>query len=186
MGNINNHKLYSNDNYWEAIFSSFAKLKIFSENFKEKKETINPNSPFYNILYNIFTNYKDEHECIQEFKNIIISRNKNELLNNPKKLFNFFIDSIHDELKEKNKQENHVYCKEYMNEDKRAYELFMQYAKCNSSIIQKNFFGTKKITITCLSCKSIFYRYDYLKFVPIDLQNIQGMIKIEYLYKKKY
>ena len=70
-----------------------------------------------------------------------------------------------------------------MNDDKRAYELYMEYAKSNRSIIENNFFGTKKITIICQSCKSIFYVYDYLKFIPLDLQNIQGMIKIEYLYK---
>ena len=38
MGNSNNQNLYSNNNYWEAIFSSFIKLKNFSENFKEKKK----------------------------------------------------------------------------------------------------------------------------------------------------
>ena len=183
MGNSNNHKLDLNDNYWAAIFSSFIKLKKFSENFKEKKESNNQNSPFYNILYNNFTNNKDEHKCIQEFKNIILSKNKNELLTNPKKLFNFFIDSIHNELKENNNQESHIISNEYINDDKRAYELYMEYAKCNSSIIQKNFFGTKKITVTCQSCKSIFFRYDYFKFLPLDLQNIKGLIKIEYLYK---
>ena len=185
MGNSNNQNLYSNDNYWEAIFSSFIKLKNFSENFKAEKNSINQDSPFYNILYNIFTNNKDKHECIQEFKNIIISKNNNELLTNPKKLFNLFIKSIHDELKEKNSQESHISSIEieFMNDDKRAYELYMEYVKCNRSIIQKNFFGTKKITIKCQSCKSIYYVYDYLKFLPLDLQKIQGMIKIEYLYK---
>jgi len=183
MGNSNNQNLYSNNNYWEAIFSSFIKLKNFSENFKEKKKTINQDSPIYNILYNIFTYNKDKHECIQEFKNIIRSKHNNEQLTNPKKLFNFFIDSIHEELKEINNQESLIPCIEYMNDDKRAYELYMEYVKYDRSIIQKNFFGTKKITIICQSCKSIFYVYDYLKFIPLDLQNIQGMIKIEYLYK---
>lgn len=183
MGNSNNQNLYSNNNYWEAIFSSFIKLKNFSENFKEKKKTINQDSPIYNILYNIFTYNKDKHEYIQEFKNIIRSKHNNEQLTNPKKLFNFFIESIHEELKEINNQESLIPCIEYMNDDKRAYELYMEYVKYNRSIIQKNFFGTKKITIICQSCKSIFYVYDYLKFIPLDLQNIQGMIKIEYLYK---
>lgn len=183
MGNSNNQNLYSNNNYWEAIFSSFIKLKNFSENFKEKKKAINQDSPIYNILYNIFTYNKDKHEYIQEFKNIIRSKHNNEQLTNPKKLFNFFIESIHEELKEINNQESLIPCIEYMNDDKRAYELYMEYVKYNRSIIQKNFFGTKKITIICQSCKSIFYVYDYLKFIPLDLQNIQGMIKIEYLYK---
>lgn len=183
MGNSNNQNLYSNNNYWEAIFSSFIKLKNFSENFKAKKKTINQDSPIYNILYNIFTYNKDKHECIQEFKNIIRSKHNNEQLTNPKKLFNFFIESIHKELKEENSQESLIPSIEYMNDDKRAYELYMEYAKYDRSIIQKNFFGTKKITIICQSCKSIFYVYDYLKFIPLDLQNIQGMIKIEYLYK---
>jgi len=183
MGNSNNIQLYSNNNYWEAILSSFIKLKNFTEIFKEKKESINQDSPFYNILYNLFTNNKDKHECAQEFINIITSKNNNEILANQKKLFNFFIESIHDELKEKNRQKNYISSNEYIDDDERAYKLYLEYVKCNSSIIQKYFFGTKKITIICQSCKSIFYKYDYLKFLPLDLQNINGLVKIEYLYK---
>ena len=183
MGNSNNHELYLNNNYWEAVFSSFLKLKNFSEIFKAKKDSINQDSPFYNIFYNIFTDNEYKNEYIQEFKNIIISKNNKELLTNPKKLFNFVIKSLHEELKEKSNQESHIASNEFMDIDKRAYELYLKYVKCNSSIIQKQFFGTKKISKTCQSCNSTFYKYDYLKFLPFNLQNMKGFIKIEYLYK---
>lgn len=184
MANRNNNHLYLDINYWEAIFSSFAKINKFNCYFTEKLKPTNDKSLLTNLLYNFLKKEISITNFVNEFQNIVISKNINN--SNPAKLINFFLDELHYELKNKNIEikeiNNNDSLNEFIYDNDEAYKLFTEYAKNNKSFIQELFFGTKRIKKSCLSCKSTSYEYSYLKFIPLNLQNITESIKLEYLF----
>ena len=185
MENRNNSQLNLDINYWEAIFSSFAKIKKFNCYFTEELKPNNDKSLLTNLLYIFLKKEISSKNFVNEFKNIVISKKINS--SNPAKLINFFLDELHYELKNKNIETNVINNNdssiEFIYDNDEAYNLFTEYAKNNKSFIQELFFGTKKITKCCQSCKSTSYEYSYLKFIPLNLQNITDSIKLEYLFK---
>ena len=100
MENRNNNQLNLDINYWEAIFSSFAKIKKFNCYFTEELKPNNDKSLFTNLLYNFLKKEISSKNFVNEFKNIVISKKINS--SNPAKLINFFLDELHYELKNKN------------------------------------------------------------------------------------
>ena len=184
MENRNNNHLNLDINYWEAIFSSFAKINKLSYYFTEKLKPTNEESLLTYLLYNFLRKEISINNFINEFQNIVISKNINS--SNPAKLINFFLEELHYELKNKNIEINGINNNDSLNkfiyDNDEAYKLFTEYAKNNKSFIQELFFGTKKIKKSCQSCKSTSYQYNYLKFIPLNLQNITGSIKLEYLF----
>ena len=132
------------------------------------------------LRFSLFLN----NRIVNEFQNIVISKNINN--SNPAKLINFFLDELHYELKNKNIEikeiNNNDSLNEFIYDNDEAYKLFTEYAMNNKSFIQELFFGTKRIKKSCQSCKSTSYEYSYLKFIPLNLQNITESIKLEYLF----
>ena len=184
MENRSNNHLNLDINYWEAIFSSFAKINKLNYYFTEKLKPTNEESLLTNLLSNFLRKEISINNFINEFQNIVISKNINS--SNPAKLINFFLEELHYELKNKNIEINEINNNDSSNkfiyDNDEAYKLFTEYAKNNKSFIQELFFGTKKIKKSCQSCKSTSYQYNYLKFIPLNLQNITGSIKLEYLF----
>ena len=184
MEKSNNH-LNLDINYWEAIFSSFAKINKLNCYFTEKLKPTNDES-LTNLLYNFLKKDISINNFVNEFQNMVISKNINS--SNPAKLINFFLEELHYELENRNKKIkiNEINNKDSLNEfiydNDEAYKLFTDYAKNNKSFIQELFFGIKNIKKSCQTCKSTSYEYSYLKFIPLNLQNITDSIKLEYLF----
>jgi ubiquitin C-terminal hydrolase len=184
MEKSNNH-LNLDINYWEAIFSSFAKINKLNSYFTEKLKPTNDES-LTNLLYNFLIKDISINNFVNEFQNMVISKNINS--SNPAKLINFFLEELHYELENRNKniKINEINNKDSLNEfiydNDEAYKLFTDYAKNNKSFIQELFFGIKNIKKSCQTCKSTSYEYSYLKFIPLNLQNITDSIKLEYLF----
>ena len=185
MKNNNNIELEPSPFYWEAIFSSFSKIKKLSNFFKQKDKDINQDNSLIKLFYNLCSEKKTLKECVKEFQKIIISKNKKDLLLNPKSLFNFLLNELHNELKNIDKKnEEHIPKLKRQNEfnEDNAYNDFKNYSYKNISFIQQLFFGTKKITKTCQYCNRRSYDFNFLNFIPINIQNITGTTKLEYLY----
>ena len=187
MENNDNYKLKPNILFWEKVFSSFITLKKFSKNFlKEIKGKDNEELPpltklFADLLHKKIT----VEECPKEFMNIIISKNKQYLFKDPKKLFNFLLEELHNELKDGDeKNNNDIQINNNKNEDnkEKSYKYFLEYQKKNKSYIEKLFFGVREIQKDCQVCKNSFYEYNFLKFCPMSLEKISGFIEIEDLY----
>ena len=185
MENRNNNHLKLNINYWEAIFSSFAKIKKLNRYFTEILKPNNEELLLSNLFYKLLVKEISINNFIKEFQNLVISKNINS--SNPPKLINFFLDELNNELKNSNIESNKINTnnlpKEFIYDNNEAYNLFFEYAKNNKSFIQELFFGTKKIIKTCNSCNSTSYKYDFVKAIPLNLQNITGTIKLEYLFE---
>ena len=185
MENRKNDKLMPNILFWEAIFSSFKKINELSNYFTElKEEPNNDNYPLLRLFYDLFNNLKLSIKNITIlFKNIIVLKKRQDLLLNSRQLFNFLLEELHHELilfdNKIIKGEN---MNKISNELEQAEELFEEYEKNNKSFIQRLFFGTKQIKKICQKCKSITYKLDFLKFCPINIQNVKGFIEIEKLY----
>ena len=196
MENSNNFKIKPNLLFWEEVFSSFFKLGDLESNFGTlKKELINEDYPLIKVFTDYFEQTKKIKDCSKEFINIVISKNKQDLLANPLKLFDFLLEELHNELinliheikeekekKEEEKKDDHI-TNSFRQEQDKAYEEFQIYEKNNKSFIQKLFFGIKKINKRCLSCGVESYKFDFLKFCPIDIQNSTGIFEIEDLYQ---
>ena len=140
--------LMPNQLYWEAIFSSFFKLKKLSDSFIELKYKLTKeNHPISKIFQDYFKRNRNISECPTDLKKILISKNKPDLITEPQKLFSFLIEELHNELKNlnnkiNNEEENIRIKSEY--DENIARNNFNEYKKNNKSIIQKLFFGEKR------------------------------------------
>ena len=178
--------LMPNELYWEAIFSSFFKLKKLSDSFIELKYKLTKeNHPISKIFQDYFKRNRNISECPTDLKKILISKNKPDLITEPQKLFSFLIEELHNELKNlnnkiNNEEENIRIKSEY--DENIARNNFNEYKKNNKSIIQKLFFGEKEITKICQKCKNTSYKIDFLKFCPINIKSVNGPVQIEDLY----
>ena len=180
--------LKPNLSFWEEVFSSFILLKIFNDYFaKMEKEPNNKIYPLSNIFYNLFHKNIKKSNCPIEFQKIIISKNKENLIENSSQLFNFLLEELHNELKDfdnktiKNniiQEKNDLEIKEI-----NAYKIFKSKRQNDTSFIQNLFFGVKKIIKTCQSCGNETYKFEYFKFCPFDIQKIEGMVHIKDLYE---
>jgi len=186
MENRNNNHLNLNNNYWEAIFSSFAKINKLTSYFTEKLKPTNKESSLANLYYNFLNKDISVNNFIKEFQNIAISKNINN--SSPPRIINFFLEELHNELKNKKieveeiNNNNNDSSNDFIYDNNQAYKLYADYAKNNKSFIQELFFGTKKIIKYCQSCKSKSYEYNYLKLIPLNLQNITDSVDLEYLF----
>ena len=133
MENNDNYKLKPNILFWEKVFSSFITLKKFSKNFlKEIKVKENEELPpltklFADLLHKKIT----IEESPKQFMDIIISKNKQYLFKDPKKLFNFLLEELHNELKDDDddeKNNNNIQINNNKNEDnkEKSYEYFLK------------------------------------------------------------
>ena len=183
MDNNNHHQLKPNLLFWEKVFSSFSIIKEFYKYFKEI--SINENLPLSKLFSDLFKKEIIFEDCPNRLRNIIISKNKGNLLSNPTKLFNYILSALHNELKylEKNEEDKQIKMNEYETNESKAYDIFMKYRNNNRSFIEKLFFGVKKITKTCQECCKSFYIFKFLKLCPINLAKIHGFINLNFLYK---
>ena len=160
MKNKNNLQLSPNLSYWESIFSSFVKLKIFDKLKKQESlysEIINKENSLVNLIYNLSPEEMTIKNCALKFQEIIISKNEENLTNNYQEIFKYLFDELHNELKYMNNDDKNEENKENMedeekdenspeiinrefNDDKQAFEFFKEYIKKNKSFIQKLFF----------------------------------------------
>ena len=185
MENSKNDVLMPNMLFWEAVFSSFQKITQLANYFTElKQDPNNDNYPFSKLFYDLFNNNNISIKKFPEiFLNIIISRNRQDLLLNPRQLFNFLLEELHNELiLLDNKVVKEEKINKISNKKEIAEELFDKYEKKNKSFIQKLFFGRKQIKKICQICKSTTYELQFLKFCPINIQKVQGNVGIEQLY----
>ena len=177
-------KLQPNELYWESIFSSFFKLKKLADYFTNlNHELKNEESPISKLFYDYFKRQKTIEECPQDLKNILISRNREDLYSEPTILFNYLIEELHQELKLLNNKKNNdeIKIESYLDENK-AMENFYEYEKKNKSIIQKLFFGREKTVKKCNNCGRTSYKIDFLKYCSLNLKNTNGSVTIEDLY----
>ena len=185
MKNTKNYKIMPNYLFWEAVFSSFQKINQLSKYFTElKQEPNNENFPLSKLFYDFLNNKIILKKIPEFFKNIIISKNRQDLLLNPRLLFNFLLEELHNELiQSENKTIKRENINRISNKMEKAEELFDKYEKNNKSFIQKLFFGRKQIRKICQGCKSTTYELDFLKFCPINIQYVKGFVEIEKLYE---
>lgn len=180
----NNPELKPNLLYWEKVFFSFSIIKKFSKYFQ--KYSFNNNLSLSKLFSDLFKKEISFEECPNELIKIIKSKNKGYLLSNPTQLFNYILIELHNELKnlEKNEENNQMqYNNKYETDESKAYDMFMKYRNNNRSFIEKLFFGVKKMTKTCQNCNISFYIFKFLKFCPINLENMYGFVKLNLLYK---
>ena len=186
MENRNNDKLVPNVLFWEAVFSSFRKINLLANEFTELKgEPENENFPLSKLFYDLYNNHQLSIKKIPELlKKVIITKNRQDLFLNPRQLFNFILEELHNELILLDNN-NKVIKREKIisNELENTIELFDKYEKNNKSFLQKLFFGRKQITKECQECKSTAYELEFLKFCPIDIRNVKGFVEIEKLYE---
>ena len=179
----NNSELKPNLIFWEKVFSSFFIIKKFSKYFVKK--SFNKNLSLSKLFSDLFKKEISFEECPTELIKIIKSKNKGKLLSNPTQLFNYILTELHNELKslEKNEENKQIQINEYETDEKKAYDMFIKYYNNNRSFIEKLFFGIKKITKTCQNCYMSFYVFKFLKFCPINLENMYGFLRLKFLYK---
>ena len=180
MKNTKNYKIMPNYLFWEAVFSSFQKINQLAKYFTElKQEPNNENFPLSKLFYDFLNNKIILKKIPEFFKNIIISKNRQDLLLNPRLLFNFLLEELHNELiLSENKTIKGENINRISNKMEKAEELFDKYEKNNKSFIQKLFFGRKQIRKICQGCKSTTYELDFLKFCPINIQNVKGFVEV--------
>ena len=184
-------KLMPNELYWESIFSCFFKLKKLADYFTELNRTLTEEeNPISKLFFDYFNRQKTIEECPEALKKILILKKREDLFSEPTALFDYLIEELHNELKSldnNNKininNENENKCIKSYRDENTAMEKFYEYEKNNKSIIQKLFFGRKKITKYCESCGEISYKIEFLKFCPFNLKGINDSVTIENLYE---
>ena len=180
-------KLMPYESYWESIFSSFFKLKKLADCFTELKYTLTEEeNPISKLFFDYFNRQKAIEECPKALKKILISKKREDLFGKPTALFGYLIEELHNELKSLDNNiniNNENNCIKSHPDENTAMEKFYEYEKNNKSIIQKLFFGRKKITKSCESCGEISYKIDFLKFCSFNMKGINGAVTIENLYE---
>ena len=135
---MQNAKNY-NSLFWKEVFSSFQKITQLADYFTElKQEPNNENYPLTKLFYDLFNNKISIKKTPELFKKIIISKNRRDLLLNPRQLFDFLLEELHHELIIlENKIIKGENINKISNEIEKAEELFDEYEKNNKSFIQK-------------------------------------------------
>ena len=197
MENENDIEIKPNILFWESVFSSFIILKKFTKYFTNPQINLKPidkKFPLLKLFFEFYNEDKNTENIFLEFQNYLISDNQQDLLTNPIKLFNYIICELHNELKIKDNSEitikekieiiNHNNTNSEIFESNReeALRLFLENNKKNKSFIQKIFFGIKEKNQKCGVCGTVSYQFSYLKYCPLNIQNIDEFVRLEDLY----
>ena len=156
------------DPYFRAL-TIFTKISEISDLFPKKyrKNNNNPNLP-------------KELDSMDEFFQYNISEEKNKrkdiFKNNPKKLFYFILDKLHElykNIKEDDDEENLIEGAMEVDLDK-ARASFKKKMQKNRSEISGLFYGERLIKKTCSNCRLESYKSEYLKMIPLDVSKIEN------------
>ena len=182
----NNNSLYKensflkqmNNPYIAALFISLFKIDKLRINFKNiKNKTINLTNKIYNFMENNDINLSQINE-IQKVINKINSAILKDI--NFEKLINFVLNQLHNELNQKNKKNIELPKEDY--DEQMAYDNFKNYYfEQNESIIQKTFFGLKKIASFFKCCELIMYKFEIINFILLDLEKIDQQKSLQEL-----
>jgi ubiquitin C-terminal hydrolase len=160
--------------YLEAL-SIFTKIDKISKNFSKIYDERNKN----NILTE---NFDSLESFIKYFKQNNIKEKKN-FSKSPENIFNLFLDELHKLFKMnslKEEEEKEIGKNKEIDFDKDiAHQSFNKFYKKDRSIIRDLFFGVKLIKKTCKFCGITEYNYEYLKVVPLNVEQITSEIEAE-------
>jgi len=169
----------------------FKKIKKIYKSFGEKFLNNNLNHNLSDI-YSIedFINYfKKNNINPQKDDDFQKKLEKENLRNNPHKIFSFFLDELHKVFKDvknnDNDNENKQKIKAVEYDSQAAKKLFMDYMEEDKSYISETFFGCKKIVKLCKNCGLTQYIYKYIKVMPLTIlykENVEDILQLEDLF----
>jgi hypothetical protein len=134
-------------------------------------------SEYSKIIYDLFNNRNQrnikEISITQNFKDLIMKNNISSP--EPKNIFNFILENIHDENKVPIENQNY---NNQMKAGKRdiIFNNFIEqkFNPENTSNISNNFFGIEEILKCCSKCNNSFYKYEIFKYIEFDIKEINN------------
>ena len=183
---INNFNILDEQKNMKSKINSFLFcLYLIRELKNELNNTylINEKNKGINFLFDYFQNIENElslNNIIQQFP---------WQINNEK--FSYIISLIFEGLDSELSQtiENNNYDQVDQYDEQKSKQKFLQQSQ-NGSIFQKIFFIPQETKIFCTKCKVPSYKYEFIKFLLIKLEQEKGNIslneKIFSMYSEKY
>ena len=183
--NVNNYLNPININSIKALLYCLSNVEnltsylLNNKNFNEHqtyKDIFPITYEYSKIIYDLFNNRNiKEISITQNFKDLIM---KNKISSSdPKNIFNFILENIHDENKAPIENKNYI-CQ--MNTGRRdiIFNNFLQqkFNPENTSNISNNFFGIEEISKCCSNCKNFFFEYEIFKCIKFDIKEISNPI----------
>lgn len=179
---INENNIYQDIEPYLESLTFFSKLSNISNNLnqKYKQNNVNPNLPSKFESINEFIEYFKKKIIIDKKKDDDNEKEKKLYQENPQIIFSFFLDELHKIFKNNIKEEvNNQKIKEIEYNSIKAYNLFNEFIKKENSYISDLFFGEKEIIKYCNHCQNYYYIYKYLKYINLDLKQIEGIVSLE-------
>ena len=179
MSEKNIISLKENDDPYFRALTIFTKISEISNLFPKKyrENNNNPNLPKeLNSMDEIF-----QYNISEENK-----KGKDIFKNNPKKLFYFILDKLHElykNSKEDDYEENLIEGAMEVDVDK-AKSSFKKKMEKNRSEISDLFYGERLIKKTCSNCRLENYKYENLKMISIDTSKFENTLKLENILDK--
>ena len=158
----------------EEIIQKYKNNKelCLTESFKYLIENLWPSNPTYvKAKYNSKNN-NNTYFSPDEFKNKISKMNSlfRGEMNDPKDLFNFIIDTLHDELNKVNKNSQINTSDSYIdrtNQQLVFQHFFNNFRNNNNSLISDLFYAISIISCQCSGCQAI--KYDFQSYTYLIL-----------------
>ena len=123
---------------------------------------------------------------IDRFEQSLVEANINpDITKSSSKVLKFLINELHKEdIKINN---NNLYNKiDIFEDEKSAYDYFLEKNANNKSFIQENFFGIKKTKKICDNCKKISFVFNYVNCIPLNISSINEFVRLKPLYDTVY
>ena len=181
MGASGSKKIKNNTQlYIPALLVSFTKINEFNNYFKYQKDKGKLTKIFHSLINSI--DLLDGH--VLEFNKIKDSEINNKDNISIKKLIDFILDKLHNELNDLNNQNNNIEQKINDTNEEHSYHQFKDfYYKNNRSIIQDLFYGEKETISRCSKCKETTYNFSMNKFLYFDIHSYKNQVDLNNLIK---
>ena len=175
----------------EEIIQKYKNNKelCLTESFKYIIENLWPSNPTYvKAKYNSKNN-NNTYFSPDEFKNKISKMNSlfRGEMNDPKDLFNFIIDTLHDELNKVNKNSQINTSDSYIdrtNQQLVFQHFFNNFRNNNNSLISDLFYAISIISCQCSGCQVIKYDFQSYTYLIFPLEEVRKF-KIEAMNYQK-
>ena len=174
-----------NHNLWKEILISFTKIKKLSDNFIQEK--FNDKSKSLSKLFHEIYQGNEINNLIDRFEQSLVEANINpDITKSSSKVLKFLINELHKEDIKINNN-NNLYNKiDIFEDEKSAYDYFLEKNTNNKSFIQENFFGIKKTKKICDNCKKISFVFNYVNCIPLNISSINEFVRLKPLYDTVY